>query len=398
LRQRARRNNHEEKRMPDVIIVGGGISGTAAAWELASEGHSVTLLEARSLAAMASGWTLAGVRQSGRDPAELPLARSAVDIWAGLSQALGADVGYRRGGNLRLARDEAEAGVIRDLVDEQRALGLELEFIEGNAAVREIAPALSANILAASHCPSDGHADPLAAVSAFADAARRSGADIREGVRVTGLLRDRDCVIGVETADGPLHADRVVVAAGVHAPDLLAPLGLDLPLDLQLVFALQTVPLPPLLQQVIGVANADCALRQQIDGRVRATTGIGPWTHALEGWKAEDLHPTAEAVGILGERLAAIVPAMRDAPLAKLWGGLIDLTPDALPVLDTPAQVPGLVIAAGFSGHGFCLGPVTGQIIADLALGRSCRHPIAPFALARFADSVPGVQDLSLHG
>src|SRR5210317_1306445 len=101
--------------MPDFVIVGGGISGTAAAWELARAGHSVTLLEERRLAGMASGWTLGGVRQSGRDPAELPLARAAVAAWGELDRQLEADVGYRRHGNLRLARTPEEAEILRTL-------------------------------------------------------------------------------------------------------------------------------------------------------------------------------------------------------------------------------------------------------------------------------------------
>jgi sarcosine oxidase subunit beta len=221
---------------------------------------------------------------------------------------------------------------------------------------------------------------------------------IREGIHVTGLIRQGGRMTGVETAQGPLHADRVVLAAGVHAPELLAPLGLVLPLELRLVSVLQTVPLPPMLDQVLGVANADCAARQEIGGRLRVTTGIGPWQRPLEGWRAEDLHPSAADVALLGVRIAGILPAFRAAPLARLWGGLIDLTPDGLPVLDAPPETPGLVIAAGFSGHGFCLGPVTGRIVADLVLGRQERHPIAPFRLARFADPGPVPADLTLHG
>src|SRR5450755_5115276 len=99
-----------------IVIIGGGITGAAAAAELAREGQAVTLIDKLGIAAMASGWTLGGIRQSGRDPAELPLARAAVAIWGELAETLGADVEYRRGGNLRLARTPAEAEVIRELV------------------------------------------------------------------------------------------------------------------------------------------------------------------------------------------------------------------------------------------------------------------------------------------
>src|SRR6188768_2591975 len=125
--------------MQRIVIIGGGITGCAAASELAREGHRVTLFEKSRIAAMASGWTLGGVRQSGRDPAELPLARAAIALWADLGERLGADVEYRRGGNLRLARTAGEVDVIRAMVERQRALGLALEFLEGNDRVRAVA-------------------------------------------------------------------------------------------------------------------------------------------------------------------------------------------------------------------------------------------------------------------
>src|SRR5438477_12162501 len=112
-----------------IVIIGGGITGTSAAAELAREGQAVTLIEKHGVAAMASGWTLGGVRQSGRDPAELPLARAAVAMWSGLHDTLDADVEYRRKGNLRLARNAAEAELIRALVASQRAQGLEIDFL-----------------------------------------------------------------------------------------------------------------------------------------------------------------------------------------------------------------------------------------------------------------------------
>src|SRR6476661_5917682 len=129
--------------MGAIVIIGGGITGTAAADALARDGHGVTLVEKGGIAAMASGRTLGGVRQSGRHPAELLLARAAVAQWAGLHEALGADVGYRREGNLRLARTPAEVDVVRGLVESQRAQGLDLAFLPDNAAARAIAPALS---------------------------------------------------------------------------------------------------------------------------------------------------------------------------------------------------------------------------------------------------------------
>jgi sarcosine oxidase subunit beta len=385
--------------MPEIIVIGGGITGAATALRLAEEGRRVTLLERRAIAGMASGWTLAGVRQSGRDPAELPLARAAVALWPTLKERLDADVEYRQHGNLRLARTPAEIEAIRALVDRHAAEGLDLSFLPDNASVRAVAPALSEHVLAASFCPSDGHANPILATRAFAAAAKRRGAVIREGVAARAIRTERGRVTGVETSEGFVPAGAVVVAAGVNTPALLDPLGLDLPLRVTLVEVLQTEALPPLLDQVFGVANADCAGRQEVDGRLRVTTGSRQWNGDAADWSEAALAPGAAAIEALRRRVAHILPAMAEAPLHRAWGGLIDLTPDALPVLDAPEEVAGLVVAAGFSGHGFCLGPVSGEVAADLALGRTPRHDLSPFRLGRFA-ALPAraTAGLTLHG
>jgi sarcosine oxidase subunit beta len=383
----------------EVVVIGGGISGTAAAYELARAGANVTLLEQGSLASMASGWTLAGVRQSGRHPAELPLATAAVAGWEQLCEKLGTDVEYRREGNLRLARSPEEVPVIQAIVDEQRDLGLDLSFLPDNAAVREIAPALAESVLAASYCLTDGHANPIATVRAFATAATRHGATLRTETAVTAIKASGGRVCGVSTRSGDITADVVVVTAGVYTARLCAPLGLDLPIQVSRVAVVQTVPLPPLLRQVLGTAGADFAGRQEVGGRFRLTGGGSPWPHQLEELAHGDdlvLPPAAEVIAAVARGIE-VLPALAGASVARVWGGLLDMTPDALPIIERTPDLEGLVIAAGFSGHGFCLGPVTGQIVRDLVLEGTTAFPIQPFRHERFT-AMSGLATATLHG
>lgn len=386
-------------RATDVVVIGGGISGTAAAYELARAGARVTLLEQGSLASMASGWTLAGVRQSGRHPAELPLATAAVARWEHLGEELDAEIEYRREGNLRLARSPEEVRVIEKIVAEQRDLGLDLTYLPDNAAVREVAPAIAESVLAASYCPTDGHANPIATVQAFAMAAARHGTTLRTGTVVTAIDTSGGRVRGVRTPNGDIAADVVVVTAGVYTARLCAPLGLDLPIQVSQVAVVQTVPLPPLLRQVLGTAGADFAGRQEVGGRFRLTGGGQLLPHRLEDRDHDDdlvLPPAADIVAAL-TRGIEVLPALGEAGVARVWGGLLDMTPDALPIIERVPQVDGLVIAAGFSGHGFCLGPVTGHIVRDLVMEGATAFPIQPFMRDRFATG-SGLVAATLHG
>lgn len=381
-----------------IVIIGGGITGTAAAAELAREGHAVTLLEKHVIAAMASGWTLGGVRQSGRHPAELPLARAAVARWQEMAATLGIDAEYRQSGNLRLARNRAEADLIHALVQQQQALGLDLRFLPDNDAVRAVAPAISRDVVAASWCPTDGHANPVKATQGFARLARARGAEIRERVSALEIVVAGDHVTGVESSTGFIPADRIIVAAGVNTPAVLASTGVELPLSIRIVDVIQSEPLAPCLAPAFGVANADCAGRQQADGRLRFTGGGREWPGDPSAWTEQALAPSAAAVRSVVERVAQVLPVAARTPVARSWGGLIDMTPDALPVIDAPGRPEGLVIAAGFSGHGFCLGPLSGLLCADLAMGRVPRIDLVAFRLSRFNDRPAVPAPLTLHG
>lgn len=386
----------------DIAIVGAGITGCSAAYRLARAGARVVVIDRYGPAAMASGWTLAGVRQSGRDPAELAMAQRAVAMWADLDAELDAPTHYRQGGNLRLARSPPEVDTIRHMVTTQGALGLELQFLEDNEAVRAIAPALSDRVLAASFCPTDGHADPLASVAAFQLAAQRHGAVFEFGECVEAIELAGGRVTALSTTAGRRSVNCCILANGIGVNALLEPLGLTIPLRIPMVTVIQTAPLPPVLGPVLGVANADCAARQEVGGCLRVTSGAGDWHGRLEETESgrPKVEPTTAGVRRTIERVGDLLPDFADARVRQIWAGLLDLTPDALPVIDRAPGIDGLIVAAGFSGHGFGIGPATGEILRDLAIGEQPRLSIEAFAFDRsgLRATDAGAAPLTLHG
>ncbi len=381
----------------EVIVVGGGITGCATAYELSKRGVRVTLLEREQVHAMGSGWTLAGVRQSGRHSAELPIAREAIRRWETLSEELDADVEYHQHGNLRLALNEHEMSTIRRVVDQGNAAGVAMSYLDGPEA-REIAPVITDSVVGASFCPTDGHANNHKTVQAYAQAAQRHGTVIVTGVEVLHLATHGDQVTGVVTTEGTYSADVVVVAAGVYTPQLLAPLGLQLPIEIVHCPVAQTIPTDTFrLDQVLGVASGGFAARQTAGGGIRFIGASIPWG---EG------HHTATNVGMTVQQMVnmtrnavAILPGLGSLRIDRVWGGLIDSTPDVIPVLDAVGSQSGLVVGAGFSGHGFGIGPMSGEILANLATnGSDDRFDLAPFRLDRFATNGVAREQLEMLG
>lgn len=390
--------------MSDAVVIGAGISGAASAYQLAKDGLSVVLIDRFSPAAMASGWTLAAVRQSGRHPAELPLARAAVAIWATLAEELDGKTHYCHSGNLRVARDAAEMAIIRDVVRDQAAAGLDITLLSDNRAVREVAPALSEKALMASYCASDGSADPVSTVQSYVRAAERLGATCRFGERALRIETKAGRAQAVVTDKGRIPAERVIIAAGIFGNELLEQFGVRIPLQVPVVTVLRSAPGARVVEQVISTVTATCTGRQEFDGRWRVTNGAEPWHGTLleeidsTGLPKPRVNPTAASMGDVIERFGGLVPAFRNAMVEQSWAGLLDLTPDALPVLDAVPGCEGAFLAMGFSGHGFCLGPVTGRILSGFVQGKPMDLPLEPFMIGRFQTLHNAAETAMLHG
>lgn len=369
----------------DVTIVGGGIAGCAAAAALRSAGLSVALLEKNLCGAGASGVNFGGVRQQGRHLAELPLARRARPLWDELNERLGEDVEFQATGHLKLARSDVEMAELERYANVAAEHGLRLQLL-GSSALRSELPWLGAGVVGASLCAEDGQANPRLVGPAYARLARRLGADIRENAPVTAATRSG---AGFETRTDRLEVKSrfLVNCAGVAAGFIAAGFGEDVPLRPLVPNMIVTEPLPFFVSRSIGVCGGGVYLRQIARGN--AILGGG------DGWGDAESNRSRPLTGVSLAAMTsalAIVPALAGCNVIRTWSGIDGEMPDVIPVIGFSATTPNLVHAFGFSGHGFQLGPIVGEIIAELVTEGRSASPLGPFAIDRFAGPVQTAQ------
>jgi len=378
-----------ERLRVDVAIVGGGIAGCAAAVALREAGLTVALLEKALCGAGASGVNFGGVRQQGRNLAELPLARRARPLWDQLNERLGEDVEFEASGHLKLARSDGETAQLERHARDVAEHGLRLELL-GAAALRAELPWLGHDVVGASLCAEDGHANPRLVGPAFARLARRLGADVREHAAVLSAMRGGD-EFETRTADLAVHSRYLVNCAGIGAGRIAAAFGEDVPLQPLVPNMLVTEPLPFFISRSIGVCGGGIYLRQIARGN--AILGGGG------GWGDADSNHSRPLTGSSLAAMAnaiAIVPALAGAHVIRSWTGIDGKMPDLIPVIGRSRTTPNLIHAFGFSGHGFQLGPVVGEIIAELVTHGRSVSPLEPFSIDRFANAAPASQPIDV--
>lgn len=374
-------SGQQSSTVAEVVVIGGGVIGSSIAYHLARSGVKTILLEKNDIACAASGASAGGVRQQGRDPRELPIAMRACVRWATLEEELGADIQYRRGGHLTLIEHEEQRADMVASIARQRDAGLDIVLVE-EADLRELAPAVSPHVLAGSYSREDGHAHPGLTTQAFAAAAARAGADIRTGVTVLGLEVQGGRVVGVRTEEGRIAADVTILAAGAWSKTLVAGVGIDLPIAPMGLQMILTEAVPHCLDQVVGCVGRGLSFKQLPSGQFLIGGG---WPG---DWDLTNSRGEVRAASIWGSNLAAtaIIPAARTVGLADAWVGIEARAADDVPILGPVPGLDGLVVAAGFSGHGFQLSPAIGQLIGELIVEGAPSIPLDALHLARFAN------------
>ena len=377
-------------RTADVVIVGGGVTGVSVAFHLAAAGvRRIVVLERHFLAAGGTGRSVGIVRQLYPTLETSAMVRRSLSVFQNFADAVGGDAGYVACGALigvsPAMRPKLEANLAM-----QRTLGIRAEILEPHDLARVESAIDPTGLGGVLWEPESGYGDPTAVTLAYADAARRLGVVIEQGVEVTGMRIEADRMRGVETAGGVIDAPIVVNAAGLWSPRVarLADVSLPIVIGRHPVFVIEREAQVPAHRVYLDLAGGSYA---------RPETGHLTLTGSLTDDETE--HPMdpellgaeagfEEASAVL-ERTGRALPRLADARYRRGYAGAFDITPDWMPILDQTGP-SGLFTAAGMSGHGFKLAPAVGEMMAALITGAAPPVSAKPFRLDRFEVDAAG--------
>ncbi|SKA83619.1 Glycine/D-amino acid oxidase [Pseudomonas extremaustralis] len=411
-----------------VVIIGGGIIGLTAALTLAERNIPVVVLEKGRIAGEQSSRNLGWVRKTSRHAHDIPLALAADRLWAQMPERIGADVGYRQEGIMFVARNEAQMAMHDSWLKSVEHLSLDSRLLS-NREIAQKVPGGAGEWAGGIYTPSDARAEPTLASSAIAKAAMALGVVIIEQCAVRTLQMSAGKVSGVVTEKGEIRCDQVLLAGGMWSRRFLGNLGVSLTTLALTCSVLRTHPI--LGPTEIAVGAPDFSFRKHKDGgfiitqrgkldafltldhlllakqympqfraqRSVLNVSLGKYFFndlALSRrWSADSVSPF-ERVRVQDpaanprlnndamNNLKAAWPVFEQARIAQAWAGTIDVTPDSNPVIGPVAQIPGLTVATGFSGHGFGTSPAAGHLAADMVSGHTPIIDPSPYRFDRF--------------
>ncbi|WP_343592139.1 FAD-binding oxidoreductase [Paracidovorax wautersii] len=418
----------------DVVVIGGGIIGVFTAYYLAKRGLSVALAEKGLIGAEQSSRNWGWCRQQNRDARELPMATKSLELWERFAEDTGQDTGFNRCGLFYLSNDEAElerwahwgrfaktAGVVTHMLSAEQATQ------RGLATGRS----WKGGVLS----PTDGTADPGKAAPATAEAFMRLGGTVLQKCAVRGLDLEGGRVSGVVTEAGTIKTRTAVLAGGAWASSFCRQLGVRFPLATVRQSIVRVSAIDERLPDTLHTAGVSVTRRSDgsyslaISGRGRVDPtpqllrfapqfipmfakrwrnvfpggleGMRSGHETLHRWRLDEVTPM-ERVRILDpkpdpaavkethRRAVDLLPPLRNASIANAWAGYVDSTPDGVPGIGEVEGIPGFILAAGFSGHGFGIGPGAGHLIADLVTGDAPLFDPRPYQPERFKESAWG--------
>ncbi|MCP4423775.1 MAG: FAD-binding oxidoreductase [Chloroflexi bacterium] len=381
----------------DVVVIGGGVIGTAVAYFLARAGIQTCLLERGDIASgTSSAAAVAALLQTKTSAVKLALADKSLTLLDELQETLDPSFEYEHSGSLLVANNADEMAVVRDMAGTLRTLGLDVQLVGGQEA-HAIMPLLGDGIVGASFSPRDALLNPLSLVTAYATAARRLGAVICTFTEVTDIEVAGDKITAVQTNKGRVLTNTVVNAAGVWSPHIANMVGVDLPVTPLKGELLITEPMPPMMQGTLIAAKYLLSKRKLEQTAVADTpqrsvgitlAQVARGNFVVGSTREQAGFDRRSSFGGIQEQcrqLLQLTPALADVHLLRAYAGLRPISPDGLPIIGRVPQLPGMIVAAGFGGDGLALSAVTGELVLNIMQGKADAAETAALSIGRFA-------------
>ncbi|SED53879.1 sarcosine oxidase subunit beta [Amycolatopsis tolypomycina] len=367
--------------MAECVVIGGGVIGVSCAFRLAEAGVDVLLLDRGELGGGSTAKAAGGIRSSFTSPVNVELGLRGLAAYSAFSRDFGTEIDFRRDGYLYLVTDPADVPAFERCAELQCEHGVRSRLLDPGEAKKVLPLVETDGVVAALWSPDDAKATPDAVVQGYARAARAHGAKLRPGVEVTGIERDGDVLTGVVTTAGFVRTGAVVCAAGAWSGRIGELAGLDLPVRpfrRQVVFTGPVPGLPEAVPLTIEMPSAFYFHREGPGLAMSFSDGDG-----VPGFDTR--YEPGEWLPRLAELAGRRIPAVLDAGIRTAWAGLYETTPDRNQIIGESVLLSRFFYATGFSGHGFQMGPATGELIRDLYLGRRPAVDIAGLDVRRFA-------------
>ena len=417
----------------DVVIIGGGIVGVSAAWFLARRGVSVALCEKGLIAGEQSSRNWGWVRTMMRDEREVPMMLESMRIWETLKADTGEDVGFERKGCLLVAPDSDYLDALASWMPIADEFGVDTRMVERHELDAVVANG-SKHWIGGIYTPSDGRAEPHKAAPAIARAAERAGATLMTSCAVRGIETEAGRVSAVVTEHGSIRTSTVLCAAGAWSSLFCKSLGISLPQLKVKGTVARLAPGPDVLNG--NVYTPKLGIRKRQDGGYTVAHGFS-LEHSLvpstlryclkflpalriefeklqlrigkdffdelftpTRWELDvespfekqrilNPEPNKKELAKARAEIDALFPELAKTEFAESWGGMVETTPDVVPVMCEAEQQPGFFIATGYSGHGFGLGPGAGKAAADMLMNADGALDLHELRLGRFFDGSP---------
>lgn len=369
-----------------VVVVGGGVIGASIAFHLTERGYSdVTVVERGLAGDGATAYATGGIRHQFSSRVNIELVQRSWAFWLDFTGRTGAPLDLRQHGYLFLISDPSSFEVFERNTALQRSLGVDVELLDP-AQATELFPGIhTGDLLGATYTPSDGSASPSDAVAGYLRAARRGGLKLLQRTEFLGMLTRADGTArGVETSAGRIEAELVVLAAGPQVRAVGRLCDVDIPVSPHPRQAFATAPLDGLhggLPLTVDLATGAYVHPEQsgtaiVGGNDRDAPSSD---RATVDWSRVDSLATA---------LAHRFPGLDGLEVVRGWAGLREMTPDDHAIVGPVDEVPGLWVAAGFSGHGFMQSPAVGASLTEWWLDGAPSLDLEPLRLSRFSDQL----------